>query len=95
MHYMRIPPISVFLLLFIGACAPRGALSPEEAFASLQKAYHRSDAREAVALLSQNSMKKISEITSAISGMEDEQINALSSRLNIPVKKLRTLSPED
>lgn len=85
----------IFACIFLIACVAGGALTPEESFNSLKKAYQNSDARGLANLLSKKSLDKISEIIAMFSKMDEEQITALSLHFGVTGEKLKKLSPRE
>ncbi len=96
MHLLnRIAAVVLACSLAFLACSRTSSRSPEEAFEALKSAYSASDAGAVTALLSAASVEKIRKITTLIAGMGEEQQKALATRLEIPVKRLKKLTPEE
>ncbi len=95
---MRLLIVKASLILTIAVCAAgcghRGPLTPEEAFQSLKKAFHRNDAHAVIALLSGKSLEKISHAAAMIARMNPEQRSLLAEKLEIHHESLDSLTPE-
>lgn len=86
-------PAALVLAVLAASCSSRGPLSPEEAFGVVQKAYHRGNPELLLSVLSEESVHRITTMTSLIAGTEDRQREKLAERLGVGAEQLSRLSP--
>lgn len=86
--------VSAFFLFSMAAfsCSPQAAVTPQDAFYNLKKAFEKSDAVALERQLSQGSIVKIRRITALFSQMNNRQIKSLSVLYGIPEEKFKKLT---
>lgn len=89
-------PLAVLLLLLnTAACMCRGAVTPQQAFASVKEAFEREDAVLLSANLSSAGLSKIDAVRSQFAAMPDAQLNAAAQLYGMTAVKLKAMSRED
>jgi hypothetical protein len=83
----------IALLTFV-SCVSHGALTPEDAFYGLQKAYRKGDARAVLGLLSRDGIASVKAVTSAFAGMDDRRLGAVGRHMGAAPEVLRKCTPE-
>jgi hypothetical protein len=94
MHILT-PAIVIAFSVILAGCAPRGALTPEDAYYMLRKACHDGDGAGIEKLLSRQSLVRITTITRMLAGMEDRQAGPVARELGIPAENLKHLDVRD
>lgn len=90
--------IPVIVIAFAGilmSCAPRGAVTPEDAYYMLRKACSEGDGAGVEKLLSRQSLARLTTITRALAGMEERQTGPVARELGIPAENLKRLDVRD
>lgn len=96
MHILKILFKTTFIILVsLLSCTSKGALTPEDAFISITRAYVKSDADAVATQLSKSSIEKIRKIIKMISSMDEKQIFTLSKRFGTSPDRLTNLSVKD
>ncbi|MBP7584772.1 MAG: hypothetical protein KBA61_12095 [Spirochaetes bacterium] len=92
---MRLLSLSAVILALLASCAPRGAVTPEDAYYMLRKACRDGDGPGVERLLSQRSHARVLSLTATLARMDDGQAEGVAKEMGVPRESLRTLTVKD
>ncbi len=79
-------------LILISGCAPRGPLSPEEAYYGLRQACLQGDGEAVMTFLSVNTIQRMEHIIAEIRSLNEERLKALAGEMMTTPENLKTLT---
>ena len=95
MHILNGAAAAALMTACLVSCAPRNALTPQDAFKNLDRAFRAADAADLERQLSRGSVNRIRKVTSLFAAMDDRQRDALSRSYGVPAEKLKRLTVRD
>lgn len=95
MHLLKGAVTAFLAAISLASCAPRNALTPQDAFSDLNRAFRAADAAALERQLSRGSVDRIRKITKLFAAMEERQLEALSRSYDMPAGRLKRLTVRD
>lgn len=80
-------------VIFIISCAPRRALTPEDAYYGFKAAYLQGNDEEALNFLSSSTIKKMEDLIKKIKSFDDSKLQALALSMKCSIEELKTITP--
>ncbi len=93
---MRILTIfGLMAIALMASCAPRGALSPEEAYYMFRKAVRDGDAAAVESVLSKDALARVSSLAKALAAMDGSRRTAVAKELRMSESAFASLTVRD
>jgi len=87
--------LGITAVALFASCAPRGALSPEDAYYMFRKALRDNDAAAVEKILSKNALARVSSLAKALASMNGSQRAAVAKELRVSESALASLTAGD
>lgn len=85
--------VMLCLLVLVSGCAPRGPLSPEEAYYGLRAACMQGDGEEVARFLSANTLQRLEHLIAGIRSLPEDRLKTLANEMKTTPENLKTLTP--